>query len=281
MAKKPTKVSAIDLLSQLQNQVVEISGKDNSERPVIDEDTSLMMEYAGVHAVSKIADAKKKLVGDELKDQLWKKFTENWFTQKVKPGNPKIVSKLNGREDCVAIYQIKAVFTVKAVPDHPSARGAVTTALELVGIHPEVANRIYDENIDVEIITALRPFNELAHGRYVSGVGGREFVPATEVQKSAANKLLAVATGAADASPLTNEERNEAIIRESRYVVKAGFMERAVNYCQTVDQLRKLLTVIEPQPALSGVKFAAASSETEQATRTLNVMRELLGLEVA
>ena len=277
MAKK----TADDLLGKLEGALPETPKEHEKERPTLSPTEALMVEYAGVHAAAKICDDRKKIAGDELKSHLWDQFLEAWFEAGSKPSNPKVQTLVGKRVDCSAIFQVRATFKVQAPEDHSSARGAVLEALRNVGFEDDIADDIFDENIEIEIETGLRPFNELVQGKWVTGKGGKEFIEATDVERSAAQKLLALVTNADKAKPLTNEERAVVLHKQTRYIVKAGFMERAATYCDSVDELRKLLTVIKPGEALSHVKFAATESEENRCQRIVEHFCELVGVDFA
>lgn len=273
--------SGMDMLGMLGDAVPEKKpAKDaHDDRPTIEADTELMVEFAGAHICSKITTERKDLVGAQLKEQVWQHLTDQWFANRTKPSNPKMQIKKGGKVDTSAIFQLKATFKVQSLPldeANNSARGAVTGAFMAVGFDQETAEQLMDENVEAEMVTELKPFNELIQGKWISGKGGREFVPASDEEKSAAQKLLAVATGASQPEPLTADERAACITKKLVYQVKAGFMERAANYCEDADQLRALLTVVKPQRALSHVKFAAAQSENERNKQVLAAFTEIL-----
>lgn len=274
--KKSGEELLADLLGMVPDAAQGAKAEKKSDRPVLDADTELMIEFAGAHVCSKIATERKDVLGDQLKAQVWQSLTDQWYEAGAKPSNPKLQAKQGSKVDTSAIFQLKAMFKVQADSEDNSARGAVTSALVTVGFDTDQANLIYDENVEAEMVTEIRPFNELIQGRWISGDGGREFVPASDVEKSAAKKLLAVATGAATPEPLDAEERAAVIQKKLVYQVKAGFLDRAANYCDDANQLRALLTVIKPQVALSHVKYAQQASGNEKHRRILAAFTEIL-----
>jgi hypothetical protein len=279
VAKKKKKKDGEELLGDLNKEIPE-GDKPKEKRPVMDAEQKMMRDYVSAHYCSKLADTRKKISGDALKSHLWQKFTDGWFEQKSKPSNPKVEVKKQGKTDCSVMFQVKSAFKVKYPADHSSARGAVLESLRNVGFADKTAEQIYDENIDVEVKTAVRPFNELVNGRWISGKSGKEFVESSDTEKQAAQKLLALITDSQKATPLTNEERAVILTKTTNYVVKGGFMERAALYCKDADELRTLLTVITPQLALSYVKFAAAESEAVRDWMALNAFAQILGIEL-
>lgn len=279
MAKKVTKVAKEDnlndLLGELNASVEEAPTVKDEEknRPVISQGR-IMTEYAGVSTAYKILEERKDILGSELKSTVWEEFTDQWFSSKTKPSNPKIESKTGFKPDCQAIYQCRTNFKVQ-YREGVSGRNAVIDPLKEVGISDEIANKIFDENLEIVVENSLRPFNELAQGCWIAGDGGREFVPATDVQKAAAKKLLNFVIGK-EAEPLTSAERVECLVKETRYEVKAGFLERAAYYCKSADQLRALLTVIKPGEAISHVKFAQNNDIVTRNERLEHIFHNLL-----
>ena len=124
MAKNKKKKTGEELLDGL-NKAVPEGDKPKEKRPVMDEEQKMMWDYASTHFCSKLADTKKKIFGDALKDHLWVKFTDNMFAQRAKPSNPKVESKKKGKTDCSVLFQVKSAFKVNYPADHSSARGAV------------------------------------------------------------------------------------------------------------------------------------------------------------
>ena len=269
-----------DLLGELNASIEEAPAVKDEEknRPVFSQG-QIMTEFAGVSTAYKILEERKDILGSELKSTVWEEFTNQWFSSKAKPSNPKIESKIDRKADCQAIYQCRTNFKVQ-YREGLSGRNAVIDPLKEVGISDEIANKIFDENIEIVVENSLRPFNELAQGSWVSGDGGKEFSPSTDVQKSAAKKLLNFVIGK-ESEPLTSAERVECLVKETRYEVKAGFLDRAAYYCNSANQLRALLTVIKPGEAISHVKFAQSDTEADKNGRLENIFHHLLFGEAA
>lgn len=283
-------MSGEDLLGALEGMVDEkpkakSTATDRPELQILQETQQLLTEFAGIAEVFKLVDEKKKQLSEEFKDSVWTQFTDTWFSASGgRPKNPTIQSTKNGKPDCSAIFQLKAMFKVQVPQD-----GTPEDALKAVGFNAKTAKKIVDENVDTVVETGLRPFNELLNGKWVSGKGGKQFIEATEVEKAAAKKLLAYATaqgeGTVEVAPLTTEERAKAFQKNTSYVVKSGFLDRAVTYCKSADELRGLLTVITPQQAVSSVKFGKSDSADTHNGRMIDVFSELIahsdnGLEI-
>lgn len=278
MAKKVTKVTkeddANDLLGELNASVEETTTVKGKSRSVFPQEQ--MVEYAGISTALKIIKERNDILGSELKSTVWEELTNQWFSSKTKPNNPKIESKIGFKPDCQALYQCKSNFKVQ-LRDGLSGRNAVIDPLKDVGFSEEIANKIFDENLEIVIENSLRPFNELAQGYWISGDGGRDFVPATDIQKTAAKKLLNFVIGK-EAEPLTAAERVACLVKVTRYEVKSGFLNRAVYYCNSVNQLRDLLAIIKPGEALSNVQFAQSDTKEVKNSRLEKMFHDLLFL---
>ena len=276
MVKKKVEASLEDMLGALNDSVEEVTPVTETKeknRPTINS-TGLMTEYAGITTALKTVEERKDIVGRELKDSLWTDFTNLWFQSKAKPSNPKVETKKNNRPDCQAIYQCRTNFKVQ-YREEVSGRASVIEPLRDLGFSDAQASKIFDENIEIVVETVLRPFNELAQGAWVSGEGGKEFKPATDVQKVAATKLLAFVIGK-ESEPLSPSERAECLVKETRYEVKSGFLERAAHYCKDANQMRALLTIIKPGEAISHIKFAQSDTDEEKNGRLEELFHGLL-----
>jgi hypothetical protein len=275
VVKAKVESSLEDLLNEVSASIDEAPAAKDEEknRPVFPQELrqgQIMTEFAGVSEAHNLLKERKDILGSELKSTVWEEFTNQWFIAGSKPSNPKIESKINRKADCQAIYQCRTNFKVQ-YREGLSGRNAVIDPLKEVGISDEIANKIFDENLEIVVENSLRPFNELAQGSWVSG----EFSPSTDVQKSAAKKLLNFVIGK-ESEPLTSAERVECLVKETRYEVKAGFLDRAAYYCNSANQLRALLTVIKPGEAISHVKFAQSDTEADKNGRLENIFHHLL-----
>ena len=277
MAKRKTQ-DANDLLGDLNNIAGDSKPKQEapkaSDRPeltLLKETQELLAELSGVSAVEKIVTARKDALQEEFKTDAWEQFTESWYKAGGRPKNPSVNTKRHdGKPDCSGILQIKAQFKVNAPED-----GKAVDALIAVGFNKKLAEKIVEENVDEVVETGYRNFNDLVKGRYISGKGGRQWVDSTDIEKSAGTKLMKFTMGQ-ESEALTTEERQVALVQTTKTVVKAGFMERAATYCEDVDELRALLTVIKPTTAMSHLKFAKSESEEGRTERLKEVFNDLV-----
>lgn len=271
MAKK-TKPE--DLLADLAGGLDEGQATE-SERPTLTTEQSLLERYAGLDAVMKLVEPAHKEASAEFKAYSWEQFTDKWFADKNCPGNPRVEVKEAGKVQHTGLFQVKASFKVQYVEGIESARAAVTQALVNAGFEPEKADEIFDANVEVKVETVMRPLNELVHGKWVTGKGGKQFVEATAEEKAASEKILKFLAGK-PAGKLTPSEVALVMTKKTSYVVKSGFMDRAHTYCTDAGQLRALLAVIKPTLAVSGVKYAKTAAERERLEMLEQVFTDLL-----
>jgi hypothetical protein len=282
---KAKKLTPEEKLAKLSEQVDE-TPQETKDRPTLNPDEALMSEYAGAYSCWKFMEEKKEALADEVKEYLWGDFVARWFDAKTKPANPKIETKVNGKADCGGNFQVVSTFSVQTETEKVGdkekqkiSREAVIKALLDVGFEDEVAEKIVDENVDVVEESGLKPHSQLLNGHYVSVKGKREFVEATEIERSAADKILDFVLGdEEEVEPLTPEERKAATYKTTKFVVKGGFLERAANYCESVEELEALLLVIQPQKKLSHTKFAKSDTESGRHKKMLEVFANFLGL---
>jgi hypothetical protein len=267
----------LDLLDSLNDMVEEspdsTTKSEHPELELLDKTQKLLSELTSVSEVYKIVDSRKQTLADSLKEQAFEQLVDKWFASKSRPKNSLLVFRKDGKNDCEGTFQIKSQFKINIPED-----GTVYSTLLAVGFKSATAKKIVKENIDEVTITSMRPLNELTNGHYIDG---NQFVKATDVEKSAGAKILSYAVaktieGNTDVKPLTPEERKVSILKKSKVVIKDGFMERAVNYCKTIDDLKNLLDVITPVLAVSHMKFALSGSEIDKVERLKGAISKLL-----
>lgn len=274
MAKSKKNTNPEDLLASLAGGLEE-GQTTESDRPTLTTEQSLLERYAGLDAVMKLVEPAHKEAGAEFKAYSWDQFTDKWFADKNCPANPKVQVKEGSKVQHEGLFQVKASFKVGYVEGIESARAAVTQALVNAGFEPEKADEIFDANVEIKVETVMRPLNELVHGKWVTGKGGKQFVEATAEEKAASQKILLFLAGK-PATKLTPSEVALVMTKNTSYIVKSGFMDRAHTYCKDAGELRALLAVIKPTLAVSGVKYAKTAAEKERLEMLQKVFSDLL-----
>ena len=206
-----------------------------------------------------------------------RKVAEKIFATKSKPSNPEVmIRKEDGTEDHRFIFIFQNRFKI-AFPSHGNGHRDhyVETFIDL-GLHPISAASLVDTELDLTPVISIRSPKELMLGHYGAD---REWIPATEQEKSIGQKLidLVLWDGRTPPAPLTDEEREVAILTADSVKVKAGFLDRVATYCQSVDQLMAVFSVIQPIAYPTHQDFAKNDSEEFKLVRKLEACSDIIG----
>lgn len=209
-------------------------------------------------------------------------MSEKIFANKSKPSNPKVmIKKSDGKTDD---HQFQFTMTDKfkyrlpEVPEGVSARQHYIDTFIRVGIHPSDAEKLVDNEIDFTPVTGIKSLTELLEGKFGKG---REWIDSTSEEKSAGQKLAALLLWQGTdpvPEPLTIEEKSMVLERSSNIMVKAGFYDRVATYCQSVEQLMGIFSLIQPIAYPAYCKFAISDSVVEQKDRLVAATKDILGV---
>jgi hypothetical protein len=126
-------------------------------------------------------------------------------------------------------------------------------------------------------VTGIRSLTELLDGHYGEK---RVWFDSTQEEKEAGTKLAALlmwdGTGPAP-EPLSPEDKSLIVRRDTTVTMKSEFYSRVSLYCENVEQLRGVLTVIKPIIFPSYSKFAINDSESGRLKRKIEAAAEILG----
>lgn len=215
---------------------------------------------------------------DTLNEICLKKFAEKYFEQKNKPSNPQLVSKKNDQDDHIAtwIFTDKFKFKFPEIPDGHDAKAVYIGALVEAGLSQTDAEKLIHQELILNPVIGIKPLNDLLNGHFGSG---REFVPATDIEKSAGKKIAAFLSGKNTSSLelLTDDEKIAAIQRDSGVTVRPGFLERVCGYAQSVSDLMIIFRHICPVVYPSYAKFAINDTPVAQGDRKIQAAAEILG----
>ena len=118
---------------------------------------------------------------------------------------------------------------------------------------------------------------KLCNGHFISG---REWVEASEIEKSAGAKLAALIKWNGDMNnppePFTPEERSIVVKRDTGVVVRAGFYSRVATYAENVEQLIGIFKVIVPVHYPAHAKFAVNDTACQVGVRKVEIASEIL-----
>jgi hypothetical protein len=203
---------------------------------------------------AEICQSRKTIDGSQVDEHLFNKFVEQLYQQKFQPENPKVSHGDNG-----ANWQVQARFKVQVKTSEELA--------EKLGEAIDNGEQLIAQEVDCTAETTLRPFNELAIGHYV----GKDFVEATEKEQSVAKKLMQFI------QKLSDDEQDLILRHEDKMKVKPGFFDRVASYCTSIDDLKVVLSLIQPVHFLSHAKFAQEATPVERHELLIESVKNILG----
>ncbi len=198
-----------------------------------------------------------------LRIESWKSFLSSYWSAKSQPGNPAIVSKVDGKPDMSTMLIVSAKFKVQA-----ENAGEAESLLVQLGLDSVKAKSLVAEELDFSPIIGLRNFNELLKGHK----DGKNWIDATDEEKNVARKIMTVLR-----AELTPEELALARTTIGSTKVKEGFLARVCQYCNTEEQLAAVFQVIQPQQSFKGAEFGINDAEDVRRERLLDFANDVLG----
>ena len=265
--------------------------------------------------------ARQDMADDQAKQACFDAMTAMIWQNKSLPENPEvIVYQADGHTvDHRGVYQVKAIISLKDVKESEDPKGEILTALtagdddDLSKLDEQSALALINAEIVCEPQISLRySLSQLLIGHF----DGPKFIEATDAEKTMGEKLLAMVTASAEAQaateptlefkeidkavgvmnrqnvgargltivqPFTDEEREALIIQTPMTKIKSPkeFLGRVCIYAKNLHQLRRILSVIKPQFAFSGLKFAAADNDVVKHQRLMSFADDVLGRTTA
>jgi len=225
-------------------------------------------------AVEARLDNAKALISAYAEHQMISKI----FDHKCRPSNPQIVLRdSKGEPDHQFLFQFQDKFKVefKKIPDGVDHIEYFCQLFESVGLTAENAKSIVENEFDFSPVTGIRSLTELLDGRYGEG---REWMESSPEEKSAGAKLAALLMwdGSSDVEPLTPQEKSIVVKQDPGVVVKSGFYDRVATYCETLEQLEAIFSIVKPVCYPSHSKFAINDTETSKTQRKIAAVTDIL-----
>lgn len=212
-------------------------------------------------------------------------MAQKLFDNKNKPSNPLVVLYKDGTKTVDHQFQVtmtdKFKYRFPEVPDGTDPRDHFIEVFKNVGLHPNDAEKLVDNELDFNPITGFKTLTELLEGHYGEG---REWIEASAEYKAAGQKFAALLLwdGSGDVpEALTPEEKAVVVQRSAGMQVKAGFYDRVATYCQSKDQLLGVFKVIQPIIYPAYAKFAVSDTETDKTRRKIEAAADILGTATA
>jgi hypothetical protein len=256
--------------------------KNGKETPIIfltDKNIeSFLAEYVGLDAAIGFLEGPKK----SLKERIEKHFLDLWlqtmWSQKTKPVNPRFAThkldkagKPSDVADCTILFQVQfqkggLAKTIENLPKSETEKKTTEQRLkeylvsDAVGVSQETAdallNPITGEFLFEDVTEWAGSFNDL--------------LKSDGLARSAANKILAYLKAkpkgkdeTVSIPAFTREEQEAVLVRGQVARIKDGFYDRAATYCETLEQLKRLIAVTNPKSVMSGSEFAVGDSQSQ------------------
>jgi hypothetical protein len=261
------------------------SGKPTKwELPLTPEAKEDAIRWISAKAVYEVVESRLDHSKDAFIEYALDILAQKLFDNKTKASNPLVVIY---DEDKKVDHQFQVTMTDKfkyrfpEVPEDVEPRDHFIEIFTNLGLHPNDATRLVDEELDFNPITGFKTLTELLEGSYGAG---REWIEASDENKTAGAKFAALLLwdGTGDQpEPLTPEEKQLVIQRSPGMTVKQGFYDRVATYCQNKTQLLAIFKVIQPIIYPASPKFAESSTLTERTKRKIEAAADILGTETA
>ncbi len=226
-------------------------------------------------------EVRVKNAKDDFIEYALEVMIDKLFVNKTKASNPLVVLYKADGKTIDHQFQVTMVdkfkFRFPEVPEGVSSRDHFIQLFENLGLHPDSAEKLVDEELDFNPIIGFKDLKTILEGSYIAG---REWVESSDEEKAAGKKILALFmwNGDGDApESLTAEEKGLLIERSTSMQVKAGFYDRVATYCQTKEQLRGIFSIIQPIIYPASPKFGVNDTETEKTDRKKLAAADILG----
>ena len=280
---KPT--SRANLLASFAKKAKpQASSAKKSDRPTLDlpkEVVDQLAEYAPTKSLCDIVTERKARQSTELKEALWAIFLKTYWAKKARPNNPKIQARGDdGKVDSEGVLQLKAMFRINmpTVGEDEDPSEVMVAALVDVGLGEDDARALVEKELDFTPKWGLDLTTLMTKGDGIAKAAAEKFFlrsqGVTEDENGESLDLTDQEWGA------LGEVISSGVKHGVELVDKSNFLERVCDYCHSLDQLDGVFSVIVPQQALSGIKFAVGDSTETRNNRLIEEAAAILGAEL-
>jgi len=264
----------LDALKMVSKAATKPAKKKEKERPELEldeEQSSVFNEWRAAKELLKLFKDKEETDNALVKDILFALYAELLWQFGVLE-NPTVKTEVGGKPYNSAIYAVKEKYKVKMpeVGEDQEPADALVDLLVDLGVEKPDAVRLVEKEVDFTPNSGLRSFSELAVGSW----RGNTFTPSTEEEKAVSTKIMEFVI-----NNLTPEEQAVCLVSSVQTKVQKGFLDRAKSYAHSVEQLAAILSVIEPEQALTSKLFAATEDLPGKQRVLLEVAEKVLGEE--
>ena len=232
------------------------------------------------NALSGVIETQKDEFGWEVIEQVWAK--EMWEARK-KPDNFRVISfKANApasaAPDCIATFVVefrkdsikKKIPAPDSIPDDSTLEEVMIKILKGVGLSEEKAKKFVQDEIVVGESTSQKPYEVLLAGKEDS------------VEHSAGMKLLQYMQArpkngtTVKVEAFTDEEMAAVLVTTQTVTLKEGLANRIFTYCDTFEQLMKLLRWINVTDKLFNFTVGEADPRGDNEERMAATTKKFL-----
>lgn len=288
--KKSMKMSADDDLnglSQLAGVKKKSPARKTTEKPVLKVSHEVEEKVKRWIPRKILFDAIKKQeerAKAEMQPELRSLYLDLLWENKNQPDNPRVVIYNEDGQvdmDMIFIVQDRFTFSVPEIDDDTQnvakqQKAALVELLVTGGLSVSNAKNLVENEIICRDPELSIPLTSLLKGFQ----DGKKFEESNEVQKSAAEKLLATLSRGVPLK-LSDEERGSLLIRTPvKPVVKSGLMERLAAYADTREDLDVILDVFTPVLSSSSTDFGKSDEPAVKRARLTEMASKILDLTI-
>lgn len=243
----------------------------------------ILRDYVPASIIAAKWKSRSDKLKEELKREVYEEILDLVWKHKIQPTNPNMeaTSNHNGKDmvDVRSMFMVKEPYKVQ-VPafdeDKETIEEAmVRTLVEVAGIKKKNAEKLVEVELDFTPITTT-DWTAMLHGRYA----GSKFAPAPERVAKVANKLMEFFSDPSSSPLKLNDDEREIIeeYQETKQSCKvlSGFLDRVCYYCESREQLGKVVSLISPELAVKGADFGVSDKPGQSNKRLLKLSDEVL-----
>jgi hypothetical protein len=255
------------------------SSKEKWQMPLTEEAEKNALRWINAKTVSEPIEENLQRAKDDFNEYASKYMANKLFETKSRPSNPLVViKKENGDVDHQFQFMMvdKFKYRFPNCPDDVETREHFIGVFESIGLHPQDAENLVDNEIDLNPMTGIKSLTTLLEGHYGSN---REWIDSSDEEKTVGEKLANMIfwDGKSKLEPFTESEQAMIIERDPGVQVKSGFLDRVATYCQSLDQLLAIFSVIQPIFYPSYAKFAVNDDQKIKTNRLIEAASCILG----
>jgi hypothetical protein len=291
-SKKAT-LSSLEVLAKLQSDNIDLkatqkkseANKEKWELPLDADSTEVANQWVSAKTIWDIVNARMNNTKDQFCSYAVEQMAKKIFSMRCHPGNPNVVLRdAKGKDDHKFILVMQDNFKVEVPKNFPDGVNQVEwlkdhfkSLLQQVGLNEDNASSLVENEMEVFPVTGIRSLTELLDGHYGEK---RVWFDSTEEEKEAGTRLAALLMwdgSSPTPEPLSPSDKSVVVRRDTTVTMKSDFYSRVALYCDDVEQLKGVLTIIKPITFPSYSKFAINDNEVDRTKRKIEAAAEILG----